>query len=106
MKQIVREPAATRSANRSAASLSAEAREPSVSSSSGGFHIAIVRSALGAPSSSIRRISSSPVSRCASSAGLATVALASRKRGSVPYAAASRRSRRSTFATCEPKTPR
>ena len=42
----------------------------------------------------------------ASSSGLAIVALASTKRGSAPYARASRRRRRSTLATCEPNTPR
>ena len=57
MKQIVRAPAGTRSANRSAASLSAEARTPSASSSIGGFHIAIWRSAAGEPSRSISAIS-------------------------------------------------
>ena len=46
------------------------------------------------------------MSRSASSIGLAIVALASRKRGSVPWIAATRRSRRSTLATCEPNTPR
>jgi len=49
---------------------------------------------------------SSPVRRVASSSGLAIVAEARRKRGEVPYAAAMRRRRRMTFATCEPKTPR
>ena len=47
-----------------------------------------------------------PVSRSARSTGFAIVALVSMKRGSVPYAPASRRSLRSTFATCEPNTPR
>ena len=60
----------------------------------------------GEPSSSISATSSRPVSRSASSTGLAIVAEVSRKRGSVPYAAAIRRRRRSTLATCEPNTPR
>ena len=89
-----------------AASASVEARLPSASSSSGGFHIAIWRAAPGEPSRSTSAMSSRPVSRSASSTGFAIVALASRMRGSVPYAAAMRRSRRRTFATCEPNTPR
>ena len=73
----------TRSASRLAASESAEARCPSASFTSGGFHIAIRRSARGAPSRSTS-VKSSPVSRSASSSGLAIVALVSTKRGSVP----------------------
>ena len=57
---------------------------PSASSVSGGFHIAIVRFAPGEPSRSMTVKSSRPVRRSASSPGLAIVALASRKRGSVP----------------------
>ena len=106
MKTIVRAPCATSSASRSAASASAERRVCSCSSVTGGFHIAIVLRAPGEPSRSTTVTSSSPVSRSASSPGFAIVALASTKRGSVPYAAAIRRSRRSTFATWEPKTPR
>ena len=56
----------------------------SASSVIGGFHIAIVFFAPGEPSRSITVTSSSPVRRSASSPGLATVALASTKRGSVP----------------------
>ncbi len=84
MKQIVREPERTSSATSSEASLSTLRRVCSASSSIGGFHIAIWRRAPGEPSSSISAISSSPVSRSASSTGLAIVALASRKRGVVP----------------------
>jgi hypothetical protein len=54
------------------------------SSITGGFHIATLRLKPGEPSRSTTRTSSSPVSRAASSPGLAIVALASRKRGSVP----------------------
>src|SRR5204863_207344 len=58
-----------------------------------------------APSRSTSR-NSTPASSSASSSGFAIVALARMKRGSVPYARARRRSRRRTFATCEPNTPR
>ena len=51
-KQIVRISRSTSSASRFAASDSAEARRPRRSSTSGGFHIAIWRSARGAPSRS------------------------------------------------------
>jgi hypothetical protein len=106
MKTIVRAPPTTSSASRSAASESTERRVPSFSSVIGGFHIAIVRFVTGEPSRSITLKSSRPVSRSASSPGLPIVALASRMRGSVPYAPATRRSRRRTLATCEPNTPR
>ena len=72
-----------RSASRSAASASGEPRAPVRSSVSGGFHIAIRRSARGAPSRSTSA-TSQPVSRSASSTGLAIVAEASTNRGSVP----------------------
>ena len=84
MKTIVRAPWLTSSASRSAASASAERRVASCSSTIGGFHIATVLRAPGEPSRSITVNSSSPVSRSASSAGLAIVALARMKRGSVP----------------------
>ncbi len=106
MKQIVRVPSRTSRASSSAASPSAERRAPEASSVNGGFHTAMRRDGAGEPSSSISAKSSRPVSRCASSTGLAIVAEVSRKRGSVPYAAAIRRRRRSTLATCEPNTPR
>jgi hypothetical protein len=82
-KQIVRTSSWTRRASRSAASDSADARTPVFSSSSGGFHIATWRSAVGAPSSSTR-LKSRPVRRSARSTGFAIVALVSTKRGSVP----------------------
>jgi hypothetical protein len=50
----------------------------------GGFHIATVRRVPGEPSREITVTSSNPVSREASSPGLAIVAEASRKRGAVP----------------------
>jgi hypothetical protein len=84
MKQIVRAPPATSSASTSDASTSAERRVPSASSSSGGFHIAVRRAADGEPSRSTRVNPSRPVTRSASSTGLAMVAEASRNRGSVP----------------------
>ena len=84
MNTIVRAPSVTRSASRSAASASTERRAAVFSSTIGGFHIAIVRLACGAPSRSTTVMSSSPVSRSASSPGLATVAEASRIRGAVP----------------------
>ena len=87
------------------ASPSELARSPSSGSVSGGFQRAIVRSALGAASPSIT-VAGSPSSDAASSPGFAIVADASTNCGSAPYTRASRRSRRSTFATCEPKTPR
>ena len=61
-KQIVRCPRPTRSASRRDASPSALARIPSSSSTSGGFQSAIVRSARGAPSSSIT-VASTPSER-------------------------------------------
>jgi hypothetical protein len=106
MKTIVRAPWDTSSASRSAASASTERRVPSASSTIGGFHMAIVLRAPGAPSSSMTVNSSRPVSPSASSAGLAIVALAISTRGAVPYASATRNSRRRTLATWEPKIPR
>ncbi|MCA1689099.1 MAG: hypothetical protein LC720_01185 [Actinobacteria bacterium] len=50
----------------------------------GGFQTASRRRLAGDPSRSIRRTDSKPVSRSASSTGLAIVAEARRKRGSVP----------------------
>ncbi len=84
MNTIVRASSLTRSASRSAASARTERRVASFSSVIGGFHIAIVRLAAGAPSRSTTVMSSSPVSRSASSPGLATVADASSTRGAVP----------------------
>ena len=84
MKQIVRAPLRTSATSSSEASRSGEPRTPSASSSSGGFHIAMRRSAWGEPSRSTRAKSSSPLSASASCTGLATVAEARRKRGAVP----------------------
>jgi hypothetical protein len=84
MKTIVRAPSTTSSTSRSAASASAERRAAIAGSVIGGFHIAIVRLVPGEPSRSITVMSSSPVSRSASSPGLAIVADASTNRGAVP----------------------
>ncbi len=84
MKQIVREPASTRSRSSEAASPIGLARCAVASSTIGGFHMAIRRGAEGDPSSSTSSMSSRPVSRSARSSGLATVALASMIRGSEP----------------------
>ena len=84
MNTIVRAPSITSSASRSAASASAERRAAVAGSVIGGFHIATVRFVPGEPSRSITVTSSSPVSRVASSPGLAIVAEASRNRGAVP----------------------
>jgi hypothetical protein len=120
MKQIVRAPSRASRASISAASPRAERRVSSAASGAptagsgapprrspvGGFHTTIRRRGVGEPSSSISRTSSRPVRRSASSTGLAIVADVIRKIGEVPYAAAMRRSRRSTLPTCEPNTPR
>ncbi len=106
MNTIVRAPSITSEASRSAASASGDRRAIVAGSVTGGFHIAIVRLVPGEPSRSITRTSSNPVSRVASSPGLAIVADASRNRGDVPWISHTRRSRRSTLATWEPKTPR
>ncbi len=84
MNTIVRAPWTTSSASMSAASASGERRVASFSSVIGGFHIATVRRAPGEPSRSITVKSSRPVSRSASSSGLAIVAVASTNRGAVP----------------------
>jgi hypothetical protein len=75
-KQIVRAPLRSRSARTSAASPKTLRRDASASSTIGGFHIAICRRGCGEPSASMSVMSSRPVSRSASSTGLATVALA------------------------------
>ena len=106
MKQIVRAPSRTSPASSSAASASGERLAPNAASVSGGFQSAIRLAGAGEPSSVISCTSSRPVSRSASSSGFAIVAEVSRKRGAVPYAAAMRRSLRSTLATWEPNTPR
>ena len=83
MKQIVRTPRETSSTSRSAASETGERRVIVRCSITGGFHIAISRPARGAPSSSSSS-NGRPVSRSASSPGLAIVAEANTKRGSAP----------------------
>jgi hypothetical protein len=83
MKQMVRDPWRTSSATSSAASASALRRIWSASSTTGGFHIAICRRARRAVTVDQGDVLE-PVSRSASSTGLAIVALAKRKRGSVP----------------------
>src|SRR5204862_339027 len=84
MKQIVRAPPRTRPTSSSLASRSGEPRTPSASSSSGGFHIAMRRSAWGDPSRSTSATSSRPLSAEARLTGFATVADASRNRGALP----------------------
>ena len=85
MKQIVRAPLAHELGQQvgrlGAATLR---RAPSASSVSGGFHIAIVARAPRRAVAVDERESSRPVSRSASSTGLAIVALAIRNRGAVP----------------------
>jgi hypothetical protein len=83
MKQIVRTPRETNSTSRSAASETGERRVIVCCSITGGFHIAISRPARGAPSSSSSS-KGTPVSRSASSPGLAIVAEASTNLGSAP----------------------
>jgi hypothetical protein len=84
MNTMVRAPSVTSVASRSAASERAERRVASRSSTIGGFHMAIVLREPGDPSRSMTVKSSRPVSRSASSAGLAIVAEASSSRGAVP----------------------
>ena len=108
MKQIVRAPPRTSSTSMSAASAeraSAACRAPR--RSSGGFHIAICRARAAASRRGRRaRCSSRPVSRSASSTGLAIVALRQEEarlvRGAQRCAAAAA----ARCATCEPNTPR
>lgn len=70
-------------------------------SSSGGSHSTKLTAPRGA-ASSVTAVTGNPVSRAAVPAGSPVVAEASRNTG----APASRRSRRSRWATCEPNTPR
>ena len=76
--------------------------------SSGGSHSTTVLVPAGDASSVIARTSSgpTPINRAALAAGSAVVADAMTKVGYAPYAAATRRSRRSTSPTCAPNTPR
>ena len=126
---MVRTPFPTSAMNRSLASPLALRRAFLVRSTNGGFHKAKVRGPCGEPSSVIT-LALSPVSSSKCSAGLAMVAevamnvgaglapaLGDRKGSPLPsgnrrespipwYSAHTRRSRRSTHATCDPKTPR
>ncbi len=65
-----------------------------------------VRGPAGAVSRSISVKSGRPVSIPASSRGLAMVAEQAMIVGRAPWYAQTRHSRRSTFATCPPNTPR
>ena len=98
-------PGETRSASSSAASESAERRAPVALSISGGFHIAIPRPARGAPSlsTSWKGVADQPLGEL--------LGVGDRRRGEDEarlgaVERAIRRSRRSTLATWEPKTPR
>ena len=71
----------------------------------GGSHRARVTAPRGEWSPVTAR-TSRPVSREAVTSGSAMVAEASTNVGEAPYSAATRRSRRRTWATCAPKTPR
>lgn len=99
----------TRSASRWAASEPAARRTGAEFSPrlavSGGSHSATVRSPRGAKSSSTVA-TGKPTSREAAAPGSAEVAEASTNTGDEPYAAQSRRNRRSTSDTCEPNMPR
>ena len=100
---------ATRSASRSAASDDAARRTGApfspVNDVSGGSHSTSDTSPRG-ESSPVIASTSSPVSRPAATSGSATVAEASTNVGVAPYVAQTRRSRRSTWETWAPKTPR
>jgi hypothetical protein len=102
---IVRTPSPTRVARISAASAFALRRAPDSSSRIGGFQSANSFSPRGEASSG-KASNSRPVSRAARSAGLPIVAEAVTNDGVDPYRAATRRRRRSTLATCDPKIPR
>jgi hypothetical protein len=73
--------------------------------SSGGSHSAKVTAPRG-EASSVTAVTGSPTSRDAVPAGSPEVAEARTNVGELPYRVAARRSRRRTWATCEPKTPR
>lgn len=110
-KVSVRAPSVTRSAITRAASAPAERRTAAPFSpvtpapSSGGSQSATVRDPCGDPSE-VTATHGAPMSFSAVAAGSAVVAEHSTNTGSAPYRCASRRSRRSTSATCDPKTPR
>ena len=102
---MVRTPRATSPASSVAASPNVLARTPSSSSSSGGFQMAISRSAAGEPSSSTT-VTGPPASRSAASPGLAMVADVIANLGLAPYSRHSLRNRAMTFTTWAPNTPR
>ena len=104
----------TRAASRSAvcavavrrSRVPASPRAPASDGSSGGSHSAKASGPRGDPSS-VTSSASSPVSSRAQAAGEPMVAEESTNTGSDPaWCATTRRSRRSTCPTCEPKTPR
>ena len=109
MKARVRTSSATRSASRSATSDDAARRTGAPFSPAcevkGGSHSSSDTCPRG-ESSRVSATTSSPVSRDAVTSGSATVAEASTNVGWAPYIAHTRRSRRSTWETCAPNTPR
>ena len=104
-KQIVRRPRQASPARSRDASPSALARSPGSASRSGGFQSAIVRSARGAasPSTTVGVLSRQ---RLRELAGVGDRRGGEQELRLGAVDPASRRSRRRTFATCEPKTPR
>ena len=109
MNARVRTSSATRSASRSATSDDAARRTGAPFSPAydvkGGSHSSSETRPRG-ESSRVSATTSRPVRRDAVTSGSATVAEASTKVGCAPYIAHTRRSRRSTWETCAPKTPR
>ena len=106
VKQIVRSPRETSPAISLDASPSALARRPSSASMSGGFQIAISRSACGAPSSLDHRRTARPSAPAPARPRWRSSPRRAGTAGRHRRARAIRRSRRRTFATCEPNTPR
>src|SRR5215207_4081858 len=104
-KAMVLTPCETRFAKTRAPSVRRLRLSPFSLSSKGGLRKMTRRSPVEAPSLSTR-VKGRPVRLSASSCGLAIVALVSTKRGSPPCNSATRLSRLSTAATCDPKTPR
>ena len=107
---MVRAPSTTRSASSRADSALEERRtgapfSPERPGTSGGSHRAKARDPRGEPSW-LTALTGRPTSRPADTSGEDTVAEASTNAGDPPYLAHTRRSRRTTWATCEPKIPR
>ena len=96
-KQIVCNPASVRSATSPVASVEMD---------SAGCHKTTSRPGCGEQSSSTTSTFSTPSRRVPASAAFVEVALESRNTGSAPCIRQSLRSRRITWATCAPKTPR